>query len=39
MQIAWQWWDAARRLLPTSQTVKPIDDLEQKLARDYPEFF
>lgn len=39
MEVAWQWWDAARRLQPASQTVKPIDDLERKLAQDHPDFF
>lgn len=39
MDLAWQWWDAARRLLPASKTVKPIDDFERKLAHDHPEFF
>lgn len=39
MDLAWQWWDAARRLLPGSSQWKPMEDLEQRLAREYPEFF
>lgn len=36
---AWACWDAARDLRPTHHMLKAVDDREQKLRSDHPEFF
>ena len=38
-QAAWACWDAARALRPTHYMLKVVDDREQKLRTDHPEFF
>lgn len=39
MPRAWRAWDQGRRIAPRLNLFEPIDQFEQKLLRDYPEYF
>jgi tetratricopeptide (TPR) repeat protein len=39
MELAWQCWDAGRRLHPDHKQFKPVGELERRLVVEHPEYF
>jgi tetratricopeptide (TPR) repeat protein len=37
--LAWRCWDAARRIAPSHPMLRDVDEYEQRLVADHPEYF